>query len=334
MSEATTFPEIDCHHVAPSSDNAFTQRMRFHQSWYRRCVLGLDPGPNPHARNSLYGNMLTESDGAAGRNFLTEEAHQTAKNRFPLSKSSTGTKDLGTSRLYHNMLSSQPLCFNLFGPLKHDQNLATELLRRLPGFPEDAEVTRIELEHAPSPKERFLSDATAFDAFVEYRRANGDNGFIGIETKLTEPFSQKEYAFSERYSRWTRYSGWWWKSGSDASFPKKAYNQIWRNHLLAFSVLRQEAPENRFQEGFCAVVYHSLDSHCSESLAKYREHLTPDGNAAILEWKLDDLVSAWANAELPAAERGWLDAFWTRYCDLERSEATWQQFRRSGRSNG
>jgi hypothetical protein len=35
-------------------------------------------------------------------------------------------------RLLRNMLSSQPMCFNLFGPLVYDAALATRLLRVFP----------------------------------------------------------------------------------------------------------------------------------------------------------------------------------------------------------
>jgi hypothetical protein len=44
-------------------------------------------------------------------------------------------------------------------------------------------------------------DLTAFDAWIEYR-CGERKGFIGIETKLTESFSQAEYSFaSPGYSR-------------------------------------------------------------------------------------------------------------------------------------
>jgi hypothetical protein len=51
----------------------------------------------------------------------------------------------------------------------------------------------VDIEYAPDPKEEFLDDRTAFDAFVEFDRVDGTRGFVGIETKLTEPFSRKTY---------------------------------------------------------------------------------------------------------------------------------------------
>ena len=73
--------ETDCKHVA-QSDDEFTRRMRFHQSWYRHHVLDLPPGPNPSAGNELYGNLLMDGDGRKGWNFLSEGIHKVAEARL------------------------------------------------------------------------------------------------------------------------------------------------------------------------------------------------------------------------------------------------------------
>src|SRR5205807_398203 len=86
-------------------------------------------------------------------------------------------------RLLHNMLSSQPMCFNLFGPLVGQPERATRLLRGLVGD-ELARVRTVALEWAPDPAHEYLSDRTAFDAMVEYERCDGSLVLLGIETKL------------------------------------------------------------------------------------------------------------------------------------------------------
>jgi|SRR3954453_5456657 hypothetical protein len=149
--------EADCRHIHPR-DNAFMGRMRFHQSWYRRGVLGLLPGPNPHARNELYGNMLTGADGSRGFNFLSEEIYRCAQDRLA---QNTGAID--PRKLRNNLLSSQPMCFNLFALLKSNLALTSRLIPLLPGAPQGIRVTRVELEFAPS-KDQHLNDRTAFDA--------------------------------------------------------------------------------------------------------------------------------------------------------------------------
>ena len=70
------------------------------------------------------------------------------------------------------MLSSQPMCFNLFGPLVGDLSLATRCMRALlPG--EVGEVTEVRIEYGPSPADEYLGDRTSFDAFVGYTRPDG-----------------------------------------------------------------------------------------------------------------------------------------------------------------
>ena len=186
--------ESNCIHVDPN-DDPFRGRMRFHQSWYRGCVLGLPPGVNQASKvKKRYGNVLRNGDGEQGYNFLTEGIRQVARDRL-----AEGGGAIERNRLHCNLLSSQPMCFNLFAPLQLDPSLATTLVSALPGLPEGIQVTAVRLEYAPDPL-KHLMDRSAFDAFIEYRR--GDRrGFIGVETKLTEPFSQKSYTFSkEGYS--------------------------------------------------------------------------------------------------------------------------------------
>jgi hypothetical protein len=106
-------------------------------------------------------------DGEAGRNFLTQEIYEVALDRI-----TQGSGAVEKYRLLHNMLSSQPMCLNLFGPLVRDHDLAKYLLATL--VPERiSEVTRVEIEWAPQPATDYLNDRTAFDAFIEYRTENG-----------------------------------------------------------------------------------------------------------------------------------------------------------------
>jgi hypothetical protein len=306
--------EPDCVQVA-RGDDPFTARMRFHQSWYRRHVLHLPPGPNPSAKGKLYGSQITEADGLAGRNFITDRIHAAVERRI-----SDGHGLVEPKRARCNLLSSQPMCFNLWAPLADDTTLATRLVRVLPGLPEDLCVTRVILEHAPDKKSH-LDDATAFDAFVEYKLPSSAHGFVGIETKLTEPFSQKAYEFRRRYNRWKEEGDWWWQTGAEAQFLDPRINQLWRNHLLAFAMLHQSPAE--YAEGYCAVLYHDGDGTCAEAITVYRGHLRPHAGGTLLAWPLSDLVTAWEAAAKSLDEKRWLAALRLRYLALSASEAAW-----------
>lgn len=175
MSDAAFGPQY-------AGDDPVTCRLRFHQSWWRVDRLGAPAGVD--ARGTTYGNYLTEADASAGLNFLTPDIHRCALDRID---SGGGVEKFRCTR---NLLSSQPMAFNLFGPLHDDPDLAALLLNPL--LPGGVATATVDIEWAPS-KKLHLRDATSFDVVARYVRADGRNAIAGIETKLTEPFSQRTY---------------------------------------------------------------------------------------------------------------------------------------------
>jgi hypothetical protein len=289
-----------------ANDAPFTRRMRRHQSWYRTQVLGLPHGVGPQRGGAPYGNYLTEADAARGANFLTPAIHQVALDRL---RERTGV--VQEYRLLHNLLSSQPMCFNLFGPLVDDLGLATRLLGALlPG--EVAQVERVLLEWAPQPARDFLSDRTAFDAFVEYRRPDGARAFVGFETKLTEPFSQDHYD-GAAYRRWMDERAPWRPEAAQAVTHVR-HNQLWRDHLLAVALARQPG----WAHGRLALVRHPLDAECAEVVRGYTG-LLREGDDTFADFTLDRVLDAWSGALQTEEERTWLAAFALRYLGLSTS---------------
>lgn len=285
------------------SDTLFRRRMRRHQGWYRHHVLGLPYGAGPSSRNGKpLGNMLTWRDAEDGRNFLNSRVFELAKRRLADKK---GTVE--PFRLKANMLSSQPMCFNLFGELALDAGLATKLVRALWGQ-HIVQVRCVRFEWAPKCSGEYLGDRTAFDAFIEYEMADGSAGFIGIETKLSEPFSPPHYC-KPRYRQWMQGSHPW---GRDEYDPAPGHNQLWRNHLLAWSLLKH--PDSRYARGEFAVVYHPEDRPCRTAVEAYRRSLRDP--ATFASFDLAAIVTAWK----PLAG-AWLREFERRYLALRLSEA-------------
>ena len=100
---------------------SWKSRMRWHQSWYRAEVLKVawGTGPAEDSERQL-GSILCLQAGANGLNLLTDEIRKVARHRLTEAK---GVVE--PYRLWHNMLSSQPMCFNLFGPMVVDLGFAT-----------------------------------------------------------------------------------------------------------------------------------------------------------------------------------------------------------------
>jgi hypothetical protein len=305
-----------------SKDPPFRARMRFHQSWYRAQVLGVGYGVGPNRKSKTkYGNMLSASDGNRGLNFLTPHIFQVAQRR--LAARGGGVEEF---RLLNNMLSSQPMCFNLFGPLVDNVGLATRLsCVFLPGEVND--VLKVSLEFAPEPLSDYLNDRTAFDACVEYEHTDGSQAFIGIETKLSGPFTQKQYA-NPRYLEWTRRMDSPWPGASLPFLQTTRFNQLWRNHLLA--VAYKGASPLGFSTGRLMLVYHPADTEMEATLQAYRALLKPE-DATFLALPLDRLVEKWRRSDLSEKEARWLADFRLRYLDLSASQADYEAYNASVR---
>ena len=285
-------------------DDEFTRRMRWHQSWYRARVLRVahGPGPLPSSRTP-YGNMLDEGAASRGLNFLTADIFELAKQRV-----ATRTGAVDEFRLMRNMLSSQPMCFNLFGMLALNHDMATDMVRALWGA-HVKRVTDVRFEWAPQPTGEYLDDQTAFDVFIEYKGDGGQAGFIGIEAKLTEPFSQRHYD-KLTYRRWMTPDSPW-RGASREAVADIQHNQLWRDHLLAWSMLRH--PSRRYRSGHLSVVFHPEDHRCRSVIDRYRRLLR--SHATFSAFDLTQVVSAWR----PFAG-AWLDTFAERYLALNASD--------------
>lgn len=294
-------PCWDHHSLTVSSDDSRTAKYRRLQSWYRETVLHARPGRSGNC--AMVGSMLHDDEVTArpGLNFLDPEIAAYVARRIPEVLAAGGT--LEKHRLEHNMLSSMPLCFNLFGYLRSHLVEAAPVLSGLMNLP-IAAVEDIQVEWAPAPGEH-LRDRTAFDAAVFYRTATGGKGFVGIETKYTEPFSTTEYDIPS-YRALTVPPVF--RDGAADALKRKATNQLWRNALLALSL----KAKGGFEQGHVAVVACAGDGKVVDAMKGLREQLV-EPETVLRSVTLDDLVSSFA--EFPATAT-WARAFQRRYLDL------------------
>ena len=117
------------HHCLRTTDDRFTAAARLLQSLWRT-DRNLPPGTHtsPDGKRRLLGSRLSPAAGRAGAGFLTPEI-------WALVRRELAYREIGAvidpDRLCLNLLSSQQLTFNLFGPLKRNLALATGVFRRL-----------------------------------------------------------------------------------------------------------------------------------------------------------------------------------------------------------
>lgn len=170
-----------------SGDSKFVAKCRQLQSIYRVDIREeIRPYTDRNGKIHYYGNYINNGK-ESGKNFLTKDAFEYAKYRAENRKE---YETIEEDRLFNNLLSSQPMAFNLFCPLRkmleESREIATKVIKAaLPEYPIH-EVTKVDLEFIPKNYKELTGDKSAMDAIIEFVDMDGCDGFIAIETKYSE----------------------------------------------------------------------------------------------------------------------------------------------------
>lgn len=177
------------------TDSPARQLARLRQAIWRVDELHIDECHTRTRRDGSTVNVGSELPHAvgphAGRpNFISDAAFGYAVKRISDSHKPLAQLTILESRLRFNMLSSQPMCFNLFADLRalvvSGDPRGTAAIRAM--FPDTAidTVDSLVVEEVPldSRSATYLGDRTGWDAAIWI---NGGDGLITIETKYTDP---------------------------------------------------------------------------------------------------------------------------------------------------
>jgi len=194
-------------------------------------------------------------------------------------------KVYGKPRIFDNLLSSQPLCFNLFADLEQDLPMAAWAVRAM-GFGQVSHVTSIQFEHSPGRRSaEYTGDKSAFDVFVEYGTEDGKSGFLGIEVKYHENLLGKAASLRPRYEEVALQTGRF-REERLPDLRAQPLQQIWRDDLLACSVILR----GDYDEGSFVFLYPEGNCHCREAIGEYRSCLRSPGD--FHAWTLEELYEA------------------------------------------
>ena len=172
-------------------DSMFVAECRKLQSIYRYEIgEEIRPYTDRYGNVHYYGNYISNGENpkdGCWKNFLTEHAFNYAKDRVEHKKK---YETIEGDRLFNNLLSSQPMAFNLFCPLRLMReelpDTATKVIKAaLPNHP-IYKVTKVDLEFIPGNYMELTGDKSAMDAIIEFVDTDGRDGFIAIETKYSE----------------------------------------------------------------------------------------------------------------------------------------------------
>lgn len=271
-----------------ASDSKFVAKCRLHQSQYRCEVLNEDYGYGPtKGSNKKYGNFLIDGE-KSGANFVSKVAYRYAIQR---TYDKTIEKDLtiDSYRLFNNMMSSMPLCFNLFSDLREllvsDKNTCSLVCKKLfKEIPWIENVEYIGVEFIPTPIEKYTNDKTAFDAILLVIDDKQKRGLISIETKYTDLLGSNsaknvdlKNQLIEQYNLFS--------DDLKNKLLKNGYKQIFRNFLLTFAYSKI----NKISH-FCNIVISpSLDKKSEEEIDELKNGLNKNKDS-IAKIHLEDFI--------------------------------------------
>jgi hypothetical protein len=260
---------LKAHKVNESNDSRFKSVARLLQAlWREEKGLPIGVYRNPKGEPRELGSRLDAKSAHLGNNFLTADIANLARRESIY-------REIGAmidqERLWSNLLSSQPLCFNLFGLLKLDTDKAHQFFRHL--FPDYVvSVEGIYFEHSPGRGNPiFTDDGTAFDVFVVCKSLSGLNSFIAIEVKYSESMSEPLATLRPRYEELSKLVGVY--NDPDAlALRTNPLQQLWREHMLSRSMIEN----GLYSLGLFILIYPRKNNHCESAVNAYRTHLVSD----------------------------------------------------------
>jgi hypothetical protein len=295
------------HKVLEPTDNRFRATARLLQAlWREDRNLPIGTHISRDGSRRKLGSRISNEAGRAGANFLSREISYLARREVIY-------RELGAlideDRLYTNLLSSMPLTFNLFGPLRLDLALATRVLHLLVPELRGAIVTAVWFEHSPGRGAPSLThDGTAFDAFLIYEHGNR-RCFLAIETKYSETGWEPVADLRPRYDEISTTSGLFIDPNSPA-LRTAPLQQLWREHLLCHAMLAR----GDYDEGLFLVIAPRLNHLMQNVIGAYRCQLndptTPRGGFASMT--LEALIEAIGSS----GEEDYARALHRRYTDF------------------
>lgn len=296
------------HHCAEPNDTRFRSVARLRQS-LRRQEQGYACGryTHPDGRTCRLGSMVSARTGSRGINLIDNSL-------IPLVQTEIAYREVGAvihvERLWCNLLTSQALVFNLFGPLKQRLALATAVMRRLvPDLVGD--VTDILFEHSPGRGHAtYTADHSAFDVLIRCNTPNGRTAFVAIEVKYSEAPAGVASPGRPRYDKLSREAGVY----RDPDAPSLRYapvEQFWREQMLVAAMLKTGA----YDAGRLLVISPDLNNECQVAITRYRNELISDDptETRFQTLTLEDIVTAigCAGAHVTASRLN------DRYCNFE-----------------
>lgn len=210
---------------------------------------------------------------STGANFLTAAARSAVEHRLAKPQPH---ETLDERRLWTDLLSSMPMCFNLFGDAWADKASG----RALDALGIERKLVDVRFEWSPGRRDRaFLNNRTAFDVALLVEDEVG-LGVIGIETKYHEHAvaetapRRHDDANKDRLNRYeeVHHASGVFIDGALEQILGTDLQQLWLDHLLVLSM--PQHPSNEWSWGRSILVAPARNTSFADAAERYRNLLT------------------------------------------------------------
>jgi hypothetical protein len=269
----------------------FRRRHRYHQAQWRDAhghPIGTQPiVPKSGGRARLVGSRIPlEYARETGANFLTPNALAAARARTSFIEPH---QSIDHQALWADLLSSTAMCFNLFGDLAADQQLADRAVHAWwPDAP--GPVWDVHFAHSPGRLDpAYIGSLVAFDAAFELDAGDGTRGVLAVDARYHDR-AKREIAKPTRLPRYREVHE---RSGAFQpdvveSLDRSELLEMWLEHLLLLSMLQH--PSRAWTWGRYVVVHPAGNSDYAEACARYRSMLRDTSTFASVS--LEELLDA------------------------------------------
>ena len=299
-----------------SGDTKYVELCRRMQSIYRH-EIGLPIAPY---KGHMYGNYISNGK-ESGANFLAEYIHAHALKRV---RDKKPYEMIQEDRLFNNLLSSQPMAFNLFYPLEKlrsesPQDATRAIQAALPCY-DIALVEEVALEFIPEKYKDITGDKSAMDAIIRYVDSEGKKCFIAIETKYSESLGAneaKDDATKEKERRVAVELGFFCdEAAKQIASGEVPLTQIYRNFLLS-EAYGKKCGLGSFSIVLAPSIHPSTEREVASLLPKLKEEYAKKLKIVHLEDFVDALI-----ANTPEEYSSLFDRFKSRYLDFDKARKT------------
>lgn len=257
---------------------AFKRTARIRQAHWREAQglpIGCHRGRTKDGVREIPNGTKIEQHHAesTGANFLTLAARSAVEYRLA---NPEPNQTLDERRLSTDLLSSMPMCFNLFGDAWADKASG----RALDALGIEADLVDVRFEWSPGRRDRaFLNNRTAFDVALLVEDGAG-LGVIGIETKYHEHAvaeavpKRHDDPTEDRLNRYeeAHHASGVFVDGALEQILGTDLQQLWLDHLLVLAMLQH--PSNDWRWGRAILVAPARNTSFADAAERYSKLLT------------------------------------------------------------